>query len=248
MNLLGNYLWASCWTHSRRTPDNGEITRIKSQDQKKVCKYGYFEAERRKAASFCFSFFFFFTSTVHLFSTFRSDGKLTEKQTSILFHLFSNCGSRLNIWDTWQGTHENLGSHHIYMSMQMGTITRKWCFFYLFGASLVAQLVKNPSALQETWVQSLGWDDPLATHSSILAWRILWTIQSLGSQRVGRDWMTFTLPVWQEMRFGLIIEGLNCQTKQHNFVLLIQLRTPPHPTHAARFWLRWITVTKYLSV
>ena len=54
-------------------------------------------------------------------------------------------------------------------------------------ASLVAQLVKNPSALQETWVQSLGWDDPLATHSSILAWRILWTIQSLGSQRVGRD-------------------------------------------------------------
>ena len=99
MNLLGNYLWASCWTYSRRTPDNGEITRIKSQDQKKVCKYGYFEAERRKAASFCFSFFFFFTSTVHLFSSFRSDGKLTEKQTSILFHLFSHCGSRLNIWE-----------------------------------------------------------------------------------------------------------------------------------------------------
>ena len=44
--------------------------------------------------------FFFFTLTVHLFSTFfMSDGKLTEKQTSILFHLFSNCGSRLNIWE-----------------------------------------------------------------------------------------------------------------------------------------------------
>ena len=55
------------------------------------------------------------------------------------------------------------------------------------GASLVAQLVKNPSAMQETWVQSLGWDDPLATHSSILAWRILWTIQSMGSQRVRHD-------------------------------------------------------------
>ena len=44
--------------------------------------------------------FFFFTLTVHLFSTFfMSDGKLTEKQTSILFNLFSNCGSRLNIWE-----------------------------------------------------------------------------------------------------------------------------------------------------
>ena len=55
-------------------------------------------------------------------------------------------------------------------------------------ASLVAQLVKNPPAMQETWVQSLGWEDPLekgkATHSSILAWRILWTIQSMGWQRV----------------------------------------------------------------
>ena len=43
-------------------------------------------------------------------------------------------------------------------------------------ASLVAQLVKNPPAMQETWVQSLGWEDPLekgkATHSSILAWKI----------------------------------------------------------------------------
>ena len=43
-------------------------------------------------------------------------------------------------------------------------------------ASLVAQLVRNPPAMQETWVQSLGWEDPLeeclATHSSILAWRI----------------------------------------------------------------------------
>ena len=50
----------------------------------------------------------------------------------------------------------------------------------LAQASLVAQLVKNPSAVRETWVQSLGWDDPLekgkATHSSILAWRILWTV------------------------------------------------------------------------
>ena len=48
-------------------------------------------------------------------------------------------------------------------------------------APLVAQLVKNPPAIRETWVQSLGWEDPLekgaATHSSILAWRIPWTPQ-----------------------------------------------------------------------
>ena len=47
-------------------------------------------------------------------------------------------------------------------------------------ASLVAQLVKNPPAVWETWVRSLGWEDPLekgkATHSCILAWRIPWTV------------------------------------------------------------------------
>ena len=46
------------------------------------------------------------------------------------------------------------------------------------GASLIAQLVKNPPAMQETWLQSLDWEDLLekgkATHSSILAWRIPW--------------------------------------------------------------------------
>ena len=66
-------------------------------------------------------------------------------------------------------------------------------------ASLVAQLVKNPPAMRETWVRSLGQKDPLeegvATHSSILAWRIPWTeesggLQSMGSQRVGHNWAT----------------------------------------------------------
>ena len=49
-------------------------------------------------------------------------------------------------------------------------------------SSLVAQLVKNLPAIQETWVRSLGWEDPLekekATYSSILAWRIPWTVYS----------------------------------------------------------------------
>ena len=51
------------------------------------------------------------------------------------------------------------------------------------GASLIAQLVKNPPAIRETWVQFLGWEDPLekgkATHSSILAWRIPWTVHGV---------------------------------------------------------------------
>ena len=51
----------------------------------------------------------------------------------------------------------------------------------------VAQLVKNPPAMWETWVWSLGWEDPLekgkATHSSILVWRIQRTVQSMGLQR-----------------------------------------------------------------
>ena len=63
-------------------------------------------------------------------------------------------------------------------------------------ASLVGQLVKNPPAMQESWVRSLGWEDPLekemATHSSTLAWRIPWTeerdrLQSMDSQRVAHE-------------------------------------------------------------
>ena len=58
------------------------------------------------------------------------------------------------------------------------------------------QTVKNPPAMQENQVLSLGWEDPLeegmATHSSVLAWRIPWTeepsgLQSMGSQRVGHN-------------------------------------------------------------
>ena len=65
-------------------------------------------------------------------------------------------------------------------------LTHTWGF-------LVAQMVKNLPAMQETWVRSLGWEDPLekgmATHSSLLAWRIPQTeepggLQSMGSRRV----------------------------------------------------------------
>ena len=63
------------------------------------------------------------------------------------------------------------------MMVKLGLI---YIFFLLLWAFLVSQLVRNLPAIQETWVQSLGWEDPLekgkTTHSSILMWRILWTV------------------------------------------------------------------------
>ena len=68
---------------------------------------------------------------------------------------------------------------------------------HIIGASLVAQRIKHLPAMQETWVQSLGWETPLekemATHSCIPAQRIPWMeepggLQYMGSQRVGYDW------------------------------------------------------------
>ena len=61
---------------------------------------------------------------------------------------------------------------------------------------IVGQMVKHLSAMQETWVQSLGWEDPLekemVAHSSILAWKIPWTAEPgrlplMGSQSIGHD-------------------------------------------------------------
>ena len=72
----------------------------------------------------------------------------------------------------------------------------RWILFLSGLSSLVAQMVKNPPAMQETQFQSLGWEDDLEkgidTHSSVLAWRSPWTeesgrLQSMGSQRVRHD-------------------------------------------------------------
>ena len=78
------------------------------------------------------------------------------------------------------------------------------------GASLVAQAVKNLPAMQETWAQSLGWEDPLekgmATHSGIFAWRIeraeepSWP-QSMESQRVQHDWVINIVFYKKRMRY-----------------------------------------------
>ena len=70
---------------------------------------------------------------------------------------------------------------------------------FVLGSSLVAQTVKHLPTVRETWVQSLGWEDPLekemANHSRTLAWKTPWTeepgrLQSMRSQRVGHDWAT----------------------------------------------------------
>ena len=82
----------------------------------------------------------------------------------------------------------------------------------LSWASLVAQRLKRLPAVRENWVWSLGQEDLLekemATHSSILAWKIPWMeepgeLQSLGSQRVGHDWVT-------SLAVSLVIYGLYC--------------------------------------
>ena len=71
--------------------------------------------------------------------------------------------------------------------------------YQITWASLVAQMVKNPPAMRETWIWSLVWEDRLeegmATHSSILACRIPWTegpggLQSMGSPRIRHNWVT----------------------------------------------------------
>ena len=95
---------------------------------------------------------------------------------------------------------------HTHLCLHMHRYTYIWLLDYMFcyiRSSLVVQLVKNPPAMQETWVWSLGWEGPLeegmATHSSILAWRIPWTeepggLQSMGSHRVRHcEWLSLSL-------------------------------------------------------
>ena len=87
---------------------------------------------------------------------------------------------------------------------------------------LVVQMVKNLSAMRETWVWSLGWEDPLeqemATYSSILGWRILWTeepgrLQSMGSQRVGHNRVTNTSTFFFK-RYSSNLEAKNSRIRK----------------------------------
>ena len=102
-------------------------------------------------------------------------------------------------------------------------------FHTRWWTSLVAQRLKRLPTMRETRVQSLGWEDPLekemATHSSILAWRISWMeepgrLQSMGSQRVGHD-SDFTLlhftydNIHVSMLFSQIIPSLSSLTESN---------------------------------
>ena len=89
------------------------------------------------------------------------------------------------------------------------------CVIYRGRTSLLAQMLKRLSTMRETRVQSLGWEDLLekemATHSSILAWKIPWTeepgrLQSMGLQRVRHDWAN-------SLSLSLSYRGRHC--KQH---------------------------------
>ena len=97
----------------------------------------------------------------------------------------------IRVWGFQGGPRDQAESSHV---ARLG-------FHYWLRASLVTQTVKNLPAMQDTWVWSLGREGPLekrtATHSSILAWRIPWTeesvrLQSMKLQRVRHDWETNT--------------------------------------------------------
>ena len=105
--------------------------------------------------------------------------------------------------------------------------------YFLNWASLVALVVKNLPAMQETWVWSLGWEDPLekgmAAHSSILGWRIPWMeepggVQSTGSQSViyslGTNTFSFYVFIWLHqvwvVAWGIFVESFRiscCDTQ-----------------------------------
>ena len=144
---------------------------------------------------YCLQFFFFFFNEHALLLSFLL---LEEKSESKISEVI--CSNHSNSQWKWQD--ENPG--FLIPTRCFFSQTRPWDTLpeHLTScrASLVAQTVKNLPATQETWVRSLCRKDPLekamATHSSILAWRIPWTEWSLegyspwGHKRVWYDWVT----------------------------------------------------------
>ena len=127
-----------------------------------------------------------------------------------IFHIFLHCHSSLSPKERSQ----------LLVSLILSTQWLQWSVQWrelirerikpvtVAGFTLTAQLVQNLPAVQETRVRSLGWEDPrekqMATHSSILAWKISWTeepggLQSMGLQRVGHNWVTNTYLLTEKM-------------------------------------------------
>ena len=146
--------------------------------------------------------------TSHLKEDFKNIG-LKNRHRRVLFkHKFKFTQNLLNwsavskngIWLSYNVSHYRRGD--------WGSEIRWFARLTVSGASLVAQMVKNLPAMQETWVQSLGQEDPLekgiGTHSSFLAWRIQWTGSLVGCSpwgcRVQQDWVTvIQLVMWQSL-------------------------------------------------
>ena len=117
-------------------------------------------------------------------------------------------------------------------------------------ASLIAVLVKNPPAMQETWVRSVGWEDPLekgkATHSSVLAWRIPGMgepggLPSLGSHRGGHDWSDLAAAaaaVQEKVRLAVInsFDSLMMNLKKAQWIVLDILKDMCRPGVLGESW------------
>ena len=124
-----------------------------------------------------------------------------RKWQPILVFLLKNPMGRGSWWDTVYGVACNWATQHTHECPIYSSPGRVLIYYILFAltASLVAQRLKRLPPMRATGVLSLGWEDPLgkeiATHSSILAWRIPWLeepsrLQTTGSQTVRHDWAT----------------------------------------------------------
>ena len=128
---------------------------------------------------------------------------LNSKHLYIFIYSLNTCcvpNAILNVRSLWSlqcgGRYVNRHSWFLYFCDCSLTKPGFWSFSLITGASLVAQTVKKPPAMQETQVWSLGQEDPLekgmATYSSILAWEVSWTeepstLPCIGSKRIGHD-------------------------------------------------------------
>ena len=133
--------------------------------------------------SFCYNrslglAFFFFFYALSVYSWNYNHHNQAFKQTKTPYYTYY-----LIAWFlfSFKNNMDIFTTQDLFESLSHSEIFKRNLYF------LLAQLVKNPSAMQETWIQSLGWEDPLekrtATHSSILAWRSPWTIQFMGSPK-----------------------------------------------------------------
>ena len=126
-----------------------------------------------------------------------------------------------------------------------------------FSLSLVVQMLKGLLTVQDTWARSLGWEDPLEkemeTHSSTLAWKILWTeepgrLQSLELQRVGNDWAT-SLSLFFHFRFVIaFLPSSKCflisWLQSPSAVILEPKKIKCHCFHCFPIYLPWSDRTR----